>query len=88
MRAVDTNIIIRLVTGDDPRQTISAEMFIEHGAWVSTVALAEAVWVLSSVYRQGAEYLANAVEMLLNHRELVLQDSEAVAAALELFVET
>ena len=33
----------------------------------------------------AAEELAKAIEMLLNHRDLTLQDPEAITAALELF---
>ncbi len=76
MRAVDTNVLVRLITRDDPRQAAAAETFIEKGAWVSVLALAEATWVLSSVYELGPKSLARAIEMLLNHRELVLQDAE------------
>jgi predicted nucleic-acid-binding protein len=85
MRAVDTNILLRLVTGDDARQTASAEAFVKQGAWVSVLALAEVAWVLSRVYQHRAAGIAAAVEMLLNHRDLTLQDSDAVAAALDLF---
>jgi predicted nucleic-acid-binding protein len=85
MRAVDTNVLVRLLTRDDARQAASAERFVEPGAWVSILALAEAIWVLSAVYERNPAGLVKAVEMLLNHSELVLQDSDAVAAALELF---
>ena len=85
MRAVDTNVLVRLLTRDDARQAASAERFVEPGAWVSILALAEAIWVLSAVYERNPAGLVRAVEMLLNHDELVLQDSDAVAAALELF---
>jgi predicted nucleic-acid-binding protein len=85
MRAVDTNVLVRLIVRDDPRQTRTAEAFIECGAWVSVLALAETTWVLSSVYDVGANELATIVEMLLNHGTLVLQDEEVVARALELF---
>jgi predicted nucleic-acid-binding protein len=85
MRAVDTNVLIRLIARDHTRQTASAENFIGPGAWVSTLALAEAVWVLASVYELGPEDLAKAIEMLLHHRDLVLQDAETVEGALELF---
>ncbi|HXB67485.1 MAG TPA: PIN domain-containing protein [Candidatus Acidoferrales bacterium] len=51
----------------------------------SVLALAEAAWVLSSNYQRNAAGIATAVEMLLNHRNLTLQDSDTVAAALELF---
>ena len=85
MRAVDTNVLVRLITRDDSRQTTSAESFIDKGAWVSLLALAEASWVLSSVYKLSSKDLARAIEMLLNHRDLALQDTEAVARAVELF---
>ena len=85
MRAVDTNVLVRLITRDDSRQAASAESFVEKGAWVSVLALAEATWVLATVYELSSKDLARAIEMLLNHRDLVLQDSETVAGALELF---
>lgn len=85
MRAVDTNVLVRLTTGDDVRQTASAETFVSNGAWVSLLALAETVWVLGSVYNKSPTQLANTIEMLLNHRDLVVQDSDTAAAALELF---
>ena len=85
MRAVDTNVLVRLITRDDPRQAASAEVFVKPGAWVSILALAEATWVLASVYERSAAELAAAIEVLLNYNELVFQDSDVVAAALELF---
>ena len=85
MRAIDTNVLVRLITRDDPRQATSADIFVAKGAWVSVLALAEATWVLATVYERSAADLAIAVEMLLNHKDLVLQDSDVVAAALDLF---
>ena len=85
MRAVDTNVLVRLITRDDTRQTAAAEMFVSAGAWVPLLALAEAVWVLGSVYDLSSAHQATAIEMLLNHQQLVVQDSETVRAALQLF---
>jgi len=85
MRAVDTNVLVRLITRDDVRQAASADAFIRKGAWVSLLALTEAVWVLAAVYERKAAGLATAIEMLLNHEHLVLQDADAVEAALDLF---
>jgi predicted nucleic-acid-binding protein len=85
MRAIDTNVLVRLITRDDLRQAASAERFIESGAWVPVLALAETIWVLATVYELTPKDLTTAIEMLLNHRDLGLQDSDAVAAALELF---
>ncbi|MBI4873619.1 MAG: type II toxin-antitoxin system VapC family toxin [Acidobacteria bacterium] len=85
MRAIDTNVLVRLITRDDARQAVAADSFVENGAWVSVLALAETTWVLSSVYELGSKDLATAIEMLLNHRDLAVQDPEAVQAALDLF---
>jgi len=85
MRAVDTDVLARLVARDDARQVASAEAFIEKGGWVPLLALAEATWVLVTVYERNAADLATAIEMLLNHRDLTVQDADAVAAALDLF---
>jgi predicted nucleic-acid-binding protein len=81
VRAVDTNVLVRLVTRDDAKQVAVAEAFVARGAWVPHLVLAEATWVLTSVYDRSPEDIATAVEMLLNHQHLTIQDSEAVAAA-------
>jgi predicted nucleic-acid-binding protein len=81
MRAVDTNVLVRLVTRDDARQLAAAEAFVAGGAWVPHLALVEATWVLTSVYNRGPQAIAAAVEMLLNHHQLTLQDADAVSAA-------
>ena len=85
MRAVDTNILVRLVTRDDAKQVAAAEAFIAPGAWVSHLVLVEAMWVLASVYDLGPAAIATAVEMLLNHRDLSLQDADVVTATLTHF---
>jgi predicted nucleic-acid-binding protein len=85
MRAIDTNVLVRLITRDDPRQAAAAGIFVENGAWVPVLALAEATWVLATVYKLSSKDLAKAIEMLLDHRDLVLEDAAAVRAALELF---
>ena len=85
MRAVDTNILVRLVVRDDPPQVRAAEEFIVGGAWVSHLVLAETTWVLDAVYERTPEQIRTAVDMLLNHKALTLQDAEVVTSALEHF---
>jgi len=82
MHAVDTNVLVRLIARDDVRQVASAEKFVCGGAWVSHLVLVEAMWVLDSVFELGQAQIAMAVEMLLSHHDLVLQEPEVVAAAL------
>ena len=82
MRAVDTNLLVRLIVRDDAAQVAAAEAFVAGGAWVSHLVLAETIWVLDAVHDRSAAQLAAAIEMLLNHEQLSIQDAEVVAQAL------
>lgn len=85
MRAVDTNLLVRLLVRDDDKQVAVAEAFVQHGAWVSHLVLAETVWVLDAVYDRTPLQLAKAIELLLDHKHLALQDADVVHAALAQF---
>lgn len=85
MRAVDTNLLVRLAARDDRAQVKAAEAFVGAGAWVSHLVLAEFVWVMRSVYSLGPRALGHAVEHLLSHEHLILQDSGTVREALAAF---
>lgn len=82
MRAIDTNVLVRMITRDDPRQAAKADAFVATGAWVSVLALAEATWVLASVYEMSLPEVATSVRMLLDHEQLTIQDPDVVEAAL------
>lgn len=82
MRAVDTNVLVRLLARDDPDQAAAAESFVSAGAWVSLLVLMETVWVLDSVYLVKPRQIGNGVEMLLDHDRLAVQDPDVVRAAL------
>jgi predicted nucleic-acid-binding protein len=86
MRAVDTHVLIRLLTRDDEAQARAADAFVKAGAWVSLLVLVEAVWVLDSVYECSEKALAMSIRMLLEHESLVIQDSDTVSAALKAFI--
>ena len=85
MHTVDTNVLVRLLTRDDARQASAADAFVARGAWVPHLVLVETAWVLTSVYDLQPRAIATALEMLLDHATLVLQDADAVAAALAHF---
>lgn len=85
MRAIDTNVLVRLIARDDPAQVARAEAAVEKGAWVSHLVLAETVWVLDAVYGRSPKQIALAVEMLLDHAQLSIQEAHLVARALEHF---
>jgi len=85
MRAVDTNLLVRLLVRDDAAQVAAAEDFVAVGAWVSHLVLAETLWVLDAVHERTPAQLAAAVEMLLNHEQLAIQDPDVVTRALAEF---
>lgn len=82
MRAVDTNVLVRLLVRDDARQVEAAEAFIAPGAWVSHIVLVEALWVLDAVYARSAGQIALALERLLAHAQIAFEDVDVIAAAL------
>jgi predicted nucleic-acid-binding protein len=85
MLAVDTNVLVRLLARDDAKQAAAADVAIAKGAWVSHLVLAEAIWVLDAVYGRTPKQLIAALDLLLAHESLVLQDADVVAAAMEQF---
>jgi len=85
MRAVDPNVLVRLIVRDDPEQARVAQEFIAGGAWVSHLVLAETIWVLDAVYERTSEQIAVALDMLLNHKDLSLQDADVITLALDQF---
>jgi predicted nucleic-acid-binding protein len=87
MRAVDTNVLARLLTADDAAQVAAAEAFVTVAgqAWISHIVLVETICVLESVYDRSRTETASALATLLDHQSFVLQDIEVVQAAFDLF---
>ena len=62
MRAVDTNILVRYLTGDEPEQAARARAAVEAGpVFAGTTVLLETAWVLRSVYGFAAREVAAAL---------------------------
>ena len=87
MRALDTNVLVRLVTGDPEEQAQRASEFITHGAWVPLAATLECAWVLGSTYSLTSSQLAATLTMLLENDRLMFQDAELIQAAIAIFRE-
>lgn len=90
MRAVDTNVLVRLLVADDPKQTARAEAFLAAGPplWISTVVLVETVWVLTAVYGWKKPQLVAMLETATASRDLSVQAVDAVRAALDQYRES
>jgi predicted nucleic-acid-binding protein len=85
MRAADTNVLVRIFSREDDQQALAASAFIEQSVWVSHLVLAETLWVLDRTYRFESSEIAGIVEVLLNHATVTLEDTDVVAAALDLY---
>ena len=87
MHAIDTNVLVRALVGDDPIQAQLANAFIkaEGPVWVSQLVLAETIWVLESVYDCEKPQLVEALARILDNRSLAIEDPAVAHAALTLY---
>lgn len=94
MIGLDTNVILRCFVDDEPEQARRARKFVadrctrENPGFVDRVALCEMVWVLVRGYQFERMQTADIVSKLLASPEIVLEDSDAVRAALRIFIES
>jgi predicted nucleic-acid-binding protein len=83
MLAVDTNIVVRLLTADDPEQSLAARELV-NGAdiFVASTVLLETEWVLRSTYGFSPTRIAEKLQAFVGLPQLTLEAPDAVAAAL------
>lgn len=88
MIGLDTNILLRHLTQDDPHQSAIATKLIESEltetdpGYISVVVMAETVWVLGSAYRFADNQIATAVEQILGTTSLMIENEQEVFDAL------
>lgn len=88
MIGLDTNILVRYLTQDDPVQSAKATEIIEqrlsqtNPGFVSVVTMAETVWVLDRAYRLTSHQIAAAVKRMLQVEVFVVENEQEVFAAM------
>lgn len=88
MIGLDTNVLVRYLAQDDPKQSAVATRFIEsrltteNPGFVSTITLCEIAWVLADSYGADRKRIRDAIEGLLATKQLVIERSELVWKAL------
>lgn len=92
MTGLDTNVLVRYVMQDDPRQSLRATRLIEslraeEPGFVPVVVLVELVWVLTGSYGLARSQLAMVLGKLLRSKELVVDRAELVAQALKRYID-
>ena len=84
MRAVDTNVVVRYLTGDDPGQAARARAVIDAGdVFVSTTVLLESEWVLRSVYGLSRTEVAAALRAFAGLPGLSVESPTVLSEALD-----
>ena len=87
MIGLDSNVIVRYVAQDDPRQTRAATRLIEslspdNPGLITSVVLAETIWVMEDNYGASRGEIAEIVAALLQAETLKVQDAEQAWQAL------
>ena len=88
MIGLDTNVLIRYLTQDDPVQSAKATEVIErrltakNPGFVSVVAMVETVWVLDRAYSLTAQEISTVVERLLQIEVLAIENEQEVFTAM------
>ena len=88
MIGLDTNVLVRYLTQDDPVQSLKATEIIErrltpaNPGFLSVVTMAETFWVLERAYGLTAQEIAAAIERILQVEVLVVENEQQVFAAM------
>ena len=86
MLAVDTNVLVRFLTADEPKQARSAlALFRDRRVWIAKTVLLETEWVLRSLYGFEVPRVAVALRDLVALPTVHVEDAQAVGRALEWF---
>jgi len=94
VRALDSNVLLRYLVGDDSRQAAIAEGIIEkcrqadEPLFIPVLVLCETIWVLDRVYRQSRAQITDAVESLLLTDSFRFEHDRLVRRAFERFRES
>lgn len=89
MIGLDTNVLVRYLTQDDPSQSALANKIIMNSVevgellWVSQIILCETVWVLERAYKTNKETIVEILHILLQTQELVFEHHDIVWQALQ-----
>lgn len=89
MIGIDTNLLLRLIIGDEPKQAVAAREFLrahcspDEPGYVCHIVLVELVWTLARAYGYPREQIAAAIEQILETAQLDVESSNDVVAAVK-----
>lgn len=90
MIGLDTNVLVRYIMQDDPRQSPKATALIEslnpeRPGFIGLVSVIELYWVLTSCYALSNDQVGQALHLLLRSRQIMVDKAEQVLRALRVF---
>jgi predicted nucleic-acid-binding protein len=91
MIGVDTNVLVRYIVGDDPKQSKLATTFLEktcskeNPGFVNLIVLCELVWVLRGAYKVNKQAIIDVLRHILGSTELSVETPDIAWAALDDF---
>jgi predicted nucleic-acid-binding protein len=84
MIAIDTNVLVRYITRDHPRQELKVRKLFERSAiYVSATVLLETEWVLRSAYGYGTDAIAAAMDILADNDGVVVDNPSRLQMAID-----
>jgi predicted nucleic-acid-binding protein len=90
MIGLDTNVLVRYIMQDDAKQALKAaklleSLTVEEPGFVSLVSVVELGWVLSSAYDLDRDQVAQALELMMRTKTVVVDRADEVMKALRVF---
>lgn len=85
MISVDTNVLVRLLTGDDKIQSKKAfDLFHNESIFITKTVMLETEWVLRFAYKFSANDIVGAFQKLLGQVNVAVEDNQHIATAIRL----
>lgn len=90
MIGLDTNVLVRYIMQDDPKQSAKATILIEsldadQPGFISVVSIVELYWVLTSCYNLTDHQVKQALDVLLRTKQIIVDRADQVMRALRVF---
>jgi predicted nucleic-acid-binding protein len=90
MIGLDTNVLVRYIMQDDPKQSPKASALIEslnadNLGFITLVSIVELYWVLTTSYNLTGQQVKQALEVLLRTKQIIVDRADQVLRALRVF---
>jgi predicted nucleic-acid-binding protein len=90
MIGLDTNVLVRYIMQDDPKQSLKATKIVESlegvgSGYVTLVSMVELVWVLSASFELTRSQVAQALDGIIRTKQLQVESADQVIRALRVF---